>query len=274
MEFRTGRTPWRRLVGSVLATVLGAALLASLAVAAGGPSPSPSPSPVPQGCQLHSPQPEAPLILNVVAVRQFVKTVAIEKEVFDCFDAQSTLAQIKEVDTLIELTGRGNPGKKWEPDNKWGPGKKGKPDNNPSGFEPLTKTVDADTCTKDLKTGAVACGRVAVPLGVTTTPLSKCSVTKGTYPFPAVQQPTHPVQMGTATLDNGLVQTVALEKEVFDCAGQIGDVYLFTEVSESTGGHGFTSLGTTFEGVICFKDESTAKVVSCKLFTPSKAQAG
>jgi hypothetical protein len=212
--------------------------------------------------------------LNVVAVRQFVKTVAIEKEVFDCFDTQSTLAQIKEVDTLIELTGRGNPGKKWEPDKKWGPGVKGKPDNNSSGFEPLTKTVDADTCTKDLKTGGVACGRVAVPLGITSTPLSKCSVTKGTYPFPAVQQPTHPVQMGTATLDNGLVQTVALEKEVFDCSGQIGDVYLFTEVSESTGGHGFTSLGTTFEGVICFKDDSTAKVVSCKLFTPSHAQAG
>ena len=273
MDVRTGRTPWRRLVGSLLATVLGAVLLASVAVAAGGPSPSPSP--IPQGCQLRSPQPEAPLMLNVVAVRQFVKTVAIEKEVFDCFDAQSTLAQIKEVDTLIELTGRGEPGKGSEPDKKWGPpGKKWEGVKKSPGFEPLTKTVDADTCTKDLKTGGVACGRVAVPLGVTSTPLSKCSVTKGTYPFPAVQQPTHPIQMGTATLDNGLVQTVALEKEVFDCAGQIGDVYLFTEVSESTGGHGFSSLGTTFEGVICFKDESTAKVVSCKLFTPSQAQVG
>jgi hypothetical protein len=80
--------------------------------------------------------------------------------------------------------------------------------------------------------------------------------------------------METATLNNGLVETVALEKEVFDCAGQIGDVYLFTEVGESAKDGGFQPLGTTFEGVVCFKDESTAKVVACKLFTPSSASSG
>ena len=194
-------------------------------------------------------------MLNVVAVRNIVKTVAIEKEVFSCFDSSSTLAQVKEVDTLIELTARGGPGKG-------------------NAFAPLTKTVNANSCTKDLKTGGVSCASVALPLGVTTTPLTKCSLTKGTYPFPPVVQPTHPLQMETATLKNGLVETVALEKEVFDCAGQIGDVYLFTEIGEAAKATGFSQLGTKFEGVVCFKDESTATVVTCKLFTPSRSSAG
>jgi hypothetical protein len=208
-------------------------------------------------------------MLNVVAVRNLVKTVALEKEVFSCFDSSSTLAQVKEVDTLIELTARGEPGNGKEYSNdrrqshKLGPA-----------FVPLTKTVNADTCTKDLKTGGVSCASVALPLGVTTTPLTKCSLTKGTYPFPPVTQPTHPLQMQTATLENGLVETVSLEKEVFDCAGQIGDVYLFTEVGESAKGEGLSPLGTTFEGVVCFKDASAAKVVSCELFTPTKVSVG
>jgi hypothetical protein len=212
-------------------------------------------------------------MLNVVGVRNLVKTVAIEKEVFSCFDSSSTLAQVKEVDTLIELTARGEPGGEGEGgkhySKNWRPS-----DNHQPAFVPLSKSVNANTCTKDLKTGGVSCASVALPLGVTTTPLATCSLTKGTYPFAPVTQPTHPLQMETATLNNGLVETVALEKEVFDCAGQIGDVYLFTEVGESAKGDGFQPLGTKFEGVVCFKDASTAKVVACKLFTPSSASAG
>jgi hypothetical protein len=209
-------------------------------------------------------------VLNVVAVRNLVKTVAIEKEVFSCFDSSSTLAQVKEVDTFIELTARGGPvHDKW-----WGSKQGRESQKHQPGFVPLTKTVTANTCTKDLKTGGVSCGSVALPLGVTTTPLAKCSLTKGTYPFPPVVQPTHPLQMETTTLNNGLVETVSLEKEVFDCAGQIGDVYLFAEVGESAKGGGFVQLGTKFEGVVCFKDESTATVVACKLFTPTPASGG
>lgn len=208
-------------------------------------------------------------MMNVVAVRNLVKTVAIEKEVFSCFDSSSTLAQVKEVDTLIELTARGEPGGGKQYSKDWRHSH-----NHHAAFVPLTKSVTADTCTKDLKTGGVSCASVALPLGVTTAPLTKCSLTKGTYPFPPVTQPTHPLQMETATLNNGLVETIALEKEVFDCAGQIGDVYLFTEVGESAKGDGFQPLGTKFEGVVCFKDESTAKVVACKLFTPSSASVG
>src|SRR5215469_11114419 len=107
MELGVRQTRLRRS-SVTLAILVGAWILASSASAAGGPSPSPSP--IPSGCQLQSPQPEAPLMLNVVAVRNLVKTVAIEKEVFSCFDSSSTLAQVKEVDTMIELTARGGPG--------------------------------------------------------------------------------------------------------------------------------------------------------------------
>jgi hypothetical protein len=209
------------------------------------------------------------LVLNVVAVRNLVKTVAIEKEVFSCFDSSSTLTQVKEVDTLIELTARGEPGHGQGSDSQDRRHSQKQP-----AFVPLAKTVNADSCTKDLKTGGVSCASVALPLGVTSTPLTRCSLTKGTYPFAPVVQPTHPLQMETATLNNGLVETVAVEKEVFDCAGQIGDEYLFTEVGESAKDGGFRPLGTNFEGVVCFKDASTATVVGCKLFTPSPASGG
>ena len=69
-----------------------------------------------------------------------------------------------------------------------------------------------------------------------------------------------------------LIWVSTVEKEVFDCAGRIGDLYLFTGVVESAqGGAGFHGVRTQFEGVICLKDATTAQLVSCKLFTPTRA---
>ena len=238
-------------------SMLGAAfvgLVSGLVMAgsAASTSPSPSPSPIPQGCQLRAPQPEAPLKLNVIAVKNLAKAIAMGKEVFNCYDAQSTLAQVKDVETFVELTESGVVGK--EP-----------------GFTALAKAVVVDTCVKDLKTGAIDCKSTDVPLGTTHAPVSKCTVTKGTYPFPTIEQPTHPVEMSTVVLENGLVKTIKAEEEVFDCAGQIGDLYLFTDVGEVAEKSGFAAVGTSFEGVLCLKDEPTAAVVSCKLFTPGHA---
>jgi hypothetical protein len=229
---------------------------------AGAASPSPSPSPIPEGCQLVSPQPEAPLKLNLVSLHNVAKTIVMEKEVFNCYDSQSTLATVRDVQTFIEMIERGVPGKSY--------GKHGEHDSSP-GVRPLGKMVQADTCIKDLKGGGVSCQTVNLQLGVTTKPLDRCRVTKGTYPFAVVPQPTHPVEMSTVTLGGGLVKTVAVEKEVFDCAGQIGDLYLFTEVIEQSKGYDVRPVSTQFEGVMCLKNESTAQLVSCKLFTPSRA---
>jgi hypothetical protein len=185
----------------------------------------------------------------------------MEKEIFNCYDSQATLASVREVQTFIEIVERGLRGK--------GHGKLGGPA-KPS-VQALGKMVQADTCIKDLKTGGVSCKSVELPLGVTQTPLERCRVTKGTYPFPVVPQPTHPVEMSTVRLTDRLIKTVAVEKEVFDCGGQIGDLYLFTEVIELAGGHDVRLVDTQFEGVMCLKNEATAQVVSCKLFTPTKA---
>jgi len=228
--------------------------------AAGSASPSPSPSPIPSGCQLVSPQPEAPLKLNLVSLHGVAKTIVMEKEVFNCYDSQSTLASVRDVQTFIEMIERGVSGKS-----------RGKDHGKSARVEALGKMVQADTCIKDLKSGGVSCKSVSLPLGVTTTPVKGCSVTKGTYPFPVVTQPTHPVEMSTVSLGSSLVKTVAVEKEVLDCGGQIGDLYLFTEVIEQAKGFAVRPVSTRFEGVMCLKNESTAQLVSCKLFTPSRA---
>jgi len=225
---------------------------------AGSASPSPSPSPIPSGCQLVSPQPEAPLKLNLVSLHGVAKTIVMEKEVFNCYDSRSTLASVRDVQTFIELIERGVSGRS-----------RGKHHGQP-GVEALGKMVQADTCIKDLKSGGVSCRSVSLPLGVTTTPVKGCSVTKGTYPFPVVTQPTHPVEMSTVSIGR-LVKTVAVEKEVLDCGGQIGDLYLFTEVIEQAKGFAVRPVSTQFEGVMCLKSESNAQLVSCKLFTPSRA---
>jgi hypothetical protein len=146
----------------------------------------------------------------------------------------------------------------------------GKGGTSPS-VEALSKAVQANTCIKDLKSGGVSCKSISLPVGVTRTPLEKCRVTKVTYPFPVVPQPTHPIEMSTVTLSDRLVKTVSVEKEVFDCGGQIGDLYLFTDVIELAKGLDVRPVATRFEGVIRLKNESTAELVSCKLFTPTRA---
>ena len=108
-------------------------------------------------------------------------------------------------------------------------------------------------------------------LGTTNTPLTQCGTTHGTYPFPELQQPSHPVEMETVVLRNGLVKTVKVEKEVFFCSGRVADLYLFTHVHETATAHGVRMTGRRFDGVICVKDEARGRIAGCRLFTPQKA---
>lgn len=249
------RTRWTRS-GLVAAAALSGALVAGLAPHATGAA-GPSPSPIPQGCQLQTPQPEAPLKLNLIAAGDFVKTIAVEKEIFDCYDAKSTLANIKDVEIVIETVERGLVSKD----------ARGK---DRTTMTAITKSVEVDTCTKNLQTGGISCTLQAMPLGATSTPLAKCSVTKGTYPFDVVQQPTHPLEMSTVAIESGLVETVRVEKEIFDCSGQIGDLYLFNRNIEVQDKTGFEPIANRFEGVMCLKNETTATLTKCSVFTPSR----
>lgn len=255
MEIRTQRRRELWLAVAFAAAVAAVVLLGPLA--AGGGSASPSPSPIPQGCQLKSPQPEAPLKLNVVAVRQFVKSIAMEKEVFNCYDAQSRLAQIKDVETFIEIIERTQPGR-----SKKSPS---------AGTVVLAKRVEVVSCVKDLGNGRVSCKSEAKQLGTTNTPLMQCSTTHGTYPFAEVDQPSHPVEMETVVLRNGLVKTVKVEKEVFSCSGRVADVYLFTHIHETATARAVRTTGMRFEGAICFKDEPRGRISACRLFTPRRS---
>jgi hypothetical protein len=227
------------------------AVVVSIATGA-SPSPSPSPSPIPEGCQLQSPQPEAPLKLNAVPRKDLVKVVVMEKETFNCYDARSTLAQIKDVETFVEVVEQSDGGKN-------------------AGMTTVRMAVEAATCIKDLKTGKVSCKSESIPLAVTDTPLLRCTPTRSTYPFAVIQQPSHPVEMETVVSDDKLVTTIKVEKEIYDCSGQLGDLYVFTERVELADGKTFKTVQRRFSGVICFKDETAAKITSCKLFTPGNA---
>ena len=235
---------WGVAIG--LATAALATLAVPLATGQGGPSP------IPEGCQLRSPQPEAPLKLNLVAVGGFVKAIAMQKEVFNCFDSKSTLASIKDVETFVELVGQPESGKD-------------------AGVESVAKRVSAITCTKDFRTGGVACGSKPIQLGNAGVPLAGCSPISGTYPFEPVEQPAHPVEMSTVALKKGRAHTVKVEKEVLDCGGRIGDVYLFAEIHQvAEKGKTLRPVSTVFSGVICLKDPVRATVVGCRLFTPKR----
>jgi hypothetical protein len=270
MKKHTQRVRWRWLSRAVAGAAICGIAFAPLATGEGAQSPSPTP----QACQLQAEQPEAPLKLNVVTVRSMAKSIAMEKEVFNCFDAQSRLAQVKDVETFIEIvdSASGNSGAKAKQDKK---NDKSKGTSNGKDTSPSVRTVsqriDIVTCVKDLTSGQVSCKSVAMALGTTTTPLRGCSATHGTYPFEAIQQPTHPVEMETVVLAGGLVKTVKVEKEVFECAGRIADLYLFTNVHEVVTSSGAQQLGTRFDGVVCFKDEARGTIASCQLFTPRRA---
>jgi hypothetical protein len=246
MEGKRRWIRWSWLGGSLGAVGAACALLVPLATGAG---PSPSPSPNPEGCRLKSPQPEAPLKLNVVAVDDLAKTIAMEKEVFECFDARSTLVQIKDVETFIEIVERAENGRS-------------------TTVKKTAQSVDIVTCTKDLGAGTVDCRTAALPLGFTKTPLARCGTARGTYPFPEVEQPSHPVEMSSVVLDKRLVKTVKVEKEVFDCAGRIADLYIFTDRIEEAGKSSFSTVANRFGGVVCFKDESRGAIAECKVFNP------
>ena len=249
------RRRWIRL-GLVAATALAGVLVVGFAPHATGAA-GPSPSPIPQGCQLQSPQPDAPLKLNLVAAGGFVKSIVVEKEIFNCYDAKSSLASIKDVETVIETVERGLVSRDAR-------------GNDRSTMTAVAKSVEVDTCTKNLQTGGISCTSQAMPLGVTSTPLAKCSVTKGTYPFDVVQQPAHPLEMSTVALENGLVETVHVEKEIFDCSGQIGDLYLFHRNIEVQDKTGFEPVAYPVRGRHLPEERDRRQLTQCKVFTPSR----
>ena len=206
------------------------------------------------GCQLAQPQPGEPLELNSVSVREvFVKTVAMEKEVFDCTVPNpqgGTHPQVRDLETFIEIVEL----------------RKG------DQIFPVTKSVESALCVKDfpfpLPGGTASCRAQSVPLGgPDPTPLQGC------VPLPAQSQPFAPVQMTTVAI-GAMTKTVKVEKEILDCSHRfnapiVGDVYLFTEIIEAAQAGTLVPVSKTFEGIICFKDTQEAQLRFCEQFPTS-----
>lgn len=197
------------------------------------------------GCKLAQPQPGVPLQMNLVGSGGLFKTVAMEKEIFDCTSpASGTITVISDVETFIEIVER-----------------------NTSLVEIRTEIA---TCNKNFVTGTILCRTVPLQLGKTAAPLQGCNPATETAPFA-------PVVMNTVI--SGVVKTMKVEKEIFQCtpiagtAPMIGDVYVFTEIDEArttlaTGVVTYRDVAHKFMGVVCYKQESTASVAACNQFTP------
>jgi hypothetical protein len=242
MNIRATTAAGAVMVGAAFAVLLGSAPAPAGGERAGGNEPE---------CGLAEVQPEEPLAMNTVRVGNLVKTIATEKELFTCVDASGDVVQVHDLETFVEIVER----------------RRGR------GFATIGRRVDVAVCTKDLVGGTVSCGAKQMTLRPTQQPLRGCSAVSGTYPFEPIEQPRRPLEMNTVVVGD-LVKTIKLDKEILQCGGLVGDVYLFTEiVQERVGGQAgptFRPVSFTFDGVVCFKDPGDVRLVECRTFTPAR----
>lgn len=204
------------------------------------------------GCDLADVQPEQPLEFNAVRAHGLAKFLAMEKEIFHCRGTDGRVEVIRGVETFVELV-------------------KAK---SSRGTKTVDRRVEVVACSKNLRTGTVACRSTQLPLARMSNPLRGCSLTRGEYPFDPIRQPSDPVEMETVVLGSKVV-TVKVEKEILACPDGLAEVYLFTEVEESSAkvrdsrGKSTKTLAPSawrFSGVVCFKDRARGIVIRCRTF--------
>lgn len=214
--------------------------------------------PQPGTCELASPPqaPEEPLEMNSVVFRDLVKTVVMEKEVFNC-TGQAGQPQIKDVETFVEVV-------------ELRDGRE---------IRVVDERVEVAQCIKNLANGRITCSASTAELHPPQSqPLTGCSQPEG------LTQPRDPVEMDTV-VSGSLVKTIKVEKETFQCGGGpavaefIGDLYLFTEIIEAPGETAereatLQPVVKAFRGIVCFKDEQTATVVACARVAPTVSPGG
>jgi hypothetical protein len=195
-------------------------------------------------CTPTNPQPAAPLEMNTVVIGSVAKTVAMEKELFDCQD--STGAQFaRDVETFVEILETGTA----------------------TNISTAARRVIIATCDKNfVPTGRVLCKSKTITLTApVANPLAGCRQ------FPAasvLKTPADPVEMNTVVVGD-VVKTIKVEKEVLDCGTFVGEVYLFTEVIElRTAAQPVpATIATRFDGIMCRKTVQLGDITSCTRFT-------
>jgi hypothetical protein len=175
-----------------------------------------------------------------------VKSLAMEKEVFTCSRDTNgdgrldRVVQVRDVETFIEVVENEINGK----------------------FIRVDLGIQVATCTKDFLKGTVTCSasqqdreiaRNVSSGGPPPVDLTRCQP----HLDPALQ-PRDPVEMATAFVQK-LAKTMKVEKEVLDCAGNVVDMYLFTEIFEQRvplpGANQSTMrpFSHDFLGIVCVK---------------------
>jgi hypothetical protein len=182
-------------------------------------------------------QPSSPLELELVASGRLAKTIAMQKEIFACLqgvNAEARQIGAIDVETFVELVQRA--------------GRRS--------INTIARRVRVAACSKQIVGVAeppigIACETHAVKLGELATPFPRCAFTG---------LPRDPVVMDSVGLrfrGNRFVKTVKLEKEIFDCASQILDVFVFTEVVERRKHGDLVPVATTFDAIACAKARTT-----------------
>jgi hypothetical protein len=238
---KSRRLPWVALLSLAIAV---GAILASMPLAAGSGSKPAARAPRALSCTPTNPQPAQPLEMNTVVVAGVAKTVAMEKELFDCQDPATGEAFSRDVETFVELVEQ----------------------DVGTDLRTRARRVMVATCDKNFTpTGSVSCRASNISLGAPVpNPLLGC---RPLPPTGAVKTPADPVEMNSVALGE-FIKTIKLEKEVLGCDNAIGDVYLFTEVIEKrTTAPSYTSFANRFEGIMCLKNPALGVIQSCTRFT-------
>jgi hypothetical protein len=220
--------------------VAGLSSVGAVGATAGAEEPPASAAqPQPQRCFWSAEaQPDAPLELDLVASGRLAKTIAMQKEIFACFqgvNAEVRQAGAIDVETFVELVQRAGP----------------------RGVDTVARRVRVAACRKQIAGLArppirIACETRAVKLRRLPTPFPGCAFTG---------LPRDPVVMDSARLrfrNNRFVKTVKLEKEIFLCTGRILDVFVFTEVVERRKKNDLVPVATTFDAIACTKARTTS----------------
>lgn len=215
-------------------------------------------------CTLQENTPSHPLELNMETLGPRFKTIAMEKEVFQCpsvtgGDANTQSepeGQVVDVETFIEIVERAV-----EDDN----GDNGR-------VVVVERRVEVARCVKDFNANTVDCSisqrqvpRVSQTGQNPFNPLTECT--------PKESQPDDPVAMATEE-NEGFVKTVKVEKEHLSCTEGSADLYLFTEIIEAQRripGTNTTSIRPVqrrFDAFFCAKRDDNADIEGCLSFNP------
>ena len=184
-------------------------------------------------------QPEHPLELNHVPSGRLVKTIVMEKEVFECRDGETgRVLQIRDVETFIEVV---------------------EAVINNDTVRRLEVGLQVAQCTKHFDKGAVACKGTEQDREIATANAQVLDF-RQCQPHPNSDlHPRDPVEMETAFLGSEWAKTTKVEKEVLLCGENVVDLYLFTEIVErrrplSSSVQTMRPVGLPrFFGIVCIK---------------------